>query len=74
MEVEDVQSRCASVVLRSGQNMSVAQTAAAIPGSITPFFFQIVHEPHLCLLVLKLSQQGLPTSQPRHLLLRPAQQ
>ena len=38
MEVEEVQSRCASVVHRSGQNMSAAQTTAAISSSITSFF------------------------------------
>ena len=38
MEVEEVQSRSASVVHRNGQNMSAAQTIAAIPGSIAFFF------------------------------------
>ena len=38
MEVEEVQSRSASVVHRNGQNMSAAQTTAAVPGSIASFF------------------------------------
>ena len=39
MEVEEVQSRSASVVHRNGQNMYSAQkTAAAAPGSIVSFF------------------------------------
>ena len=39
MEVEEVQSRSASVVHRNGQNMSASQTnAAAVPGSIASFF------------------------------------
>ena len=37
MKVEEVQSRCASVVHRNGQNMSAAQTTAAVPGSIASF-------------------------------------
>ena len=37
-EVEEVQSRTASVVHRNGQNMSAAQTSAAVPGSIASFF------------------------------------
>ena len=56
-EVKEVQSRCVSVVHRSGQNVSAVQTTAAIPGSITSSSI-VVHKPHLCLLVLKLSQQG----------------
>ena len=39
MEVEKVQSR-ASVVHRNGENMSAAQTIAAVPGSIAPFFYR----------------------------------
>ena len=38
MEVEEVQSRSASVVHRNGQNMSAAQTTAAVAGSIASFF------------------------------------
>ena len=40
MEVEQVQSRTrsASVVHPNGQNMSAAQTIAAVPGSIASFF------------------------------------
>ena len=39
MEVEEVQSRSASVVHRNGQNMSAAQkTPAAVPGSIASNF------------------------------------
>ena len=38
MKVEEVQSRSASVVHRNGQNMSAAQTTAAVPGSIASFF------------------------------------
>ena len=38
MEVEEVQSRSASVVHRNGQNMSAAQTTAAVRGSIASFF------------------------------------
>ena len=39
MEVEEVQSRSASVVYCNGQNMSTAQTsAAAVQGSIASFF------------------------------------
>ena len=42
MEVEEVQSRSASVVHRNGQNMSAAQmTAAAVPGSM------LLRKPHL---------------------------
>ena len=39
MEVEEVQSRSASVVHRNGRNMSAAQTTAAVPGSIASFFW-----------------------------------
>ena len=46
MEVEEVQSRSASVVHSNGQNMPAAQTTAAVPGSIV-FFFTVVHKPHL---------------------------
>ena len=38
MEVEEVQSRGASVVHRNEQNMSVALTTAAVPGSIASYF------------------------------------
>ena len=38
MEVEEVQSRSASTVHRNGQNMSAAQTTAAVPGSSASFF------------------------------------
>ena len=38
MEVEEVQSRSASVVHRNGQHMSAAQTTAAVPSSIANFF------------------------------------
>ena len=39
MQVEEAQSRSASVVHLNGQNMSAAQTtAAAVPGSIASFF------------------------------------
>ena len=39
MEVEEVQSRSATVVHRNRQNISAAQTtAAAVPGSIASFF------------------------------------
>ena len=38
MQAEEVQSRSASVVRRNGQNMSAAQTTAAVPGSIASFF------------------------------------
>ena len=38
MEVEEVQSRSASVVHRNGQNMSAAQATAAVPGSIASSF------------------------------------
>ena len=76
MEVEEVQSRSASVVHRNGQNMSAAQTTAAVPGSIASFFGRRAQTTsiYLCLLMLKLSQRGPSTSQPRRLLLRPAQQ
>ena len=40
MEVEEVQSRRASVVHRNGQNMSAAQTVAAVPDSIASFFIR----------------------------------
>ena len=38
MEVQEVQSRSVSVVHRNGRKMSVAQTTAAVPGSILSFF------------------------------------
>ena len=41
MEVEEVQRRCPSVVHRSGQNMSAAQTTATFPGSITSFLYRL---------------------------------
>ena len=40
MEVAEIQSRSASVVHRNGQNMSAAQTTAAVPGSIASFFYR----------------------------------
>ena len=40
MQAEEVQSRSASVVRRNGQNMSAAQTTAAVPGSIASFFYR----------------------------------
>ena len=40
MEVDEVQSRSASVVHHKGQNMSAAQTIAAVPDSIASFFIR----------------------------------
>ena len=75
MEVEEVPNRCASVVHHSGQSMSAAQTTAVIPGSVTSVFYRAqTTSIYLCLLMLKLSQRGPSTSQPRRLLLRLAQQ
>ena len=73
MEVEEVQSRSASVVHRNGQHMSAAQTTAAVPSSIANFFdrrAQTTSVPPGA----KALQQGPSTFQPPRLLLRSAQQ
>lgn len=72
MEVEEVQSRSASMVHRHGQNVSAAHTTAAFPES--RIFITVVHKQRMCLPLPQLSQQSPSTFQPPRVLLRSAQQ